>query len=287
MTFSNTTEAVAYERRLALAELLRCRRDGLQPESLGIFPGARRRAKGLRREEVAAAAGLSVSWYSWLEQGRDVSPSRAAMNRIADVLRLTSEERTYAMLLAGIDVSALADCTTEATEEVTIYGTLLSSLTGTPALLYNERFDVLAANSAARSIYGSDVATRDTNMLRRFFVDADRRRQYPDALEDRGIRNLIGALRMRWAAETHGSAVQDFIETLRSESTEFDRVWRMRFVSTIASLPGRVSPRGSGIVLDVTYTRFLIPNSRNVIALLVPDNAQSGRALSKHLDRAV
>src|SRR5690606_34539281 len=88
-------------RRRALGDFVRARREALMPAALGLPPGARRRTPGLRREEVAQLAGLSVTWYTWLEQGRAISVSPKALSRLAGALRLGRIERAALFDLAG------------------------------------------------------------------------------------------------------------------------------------------------------------------------------------------
>src|SRR5262252_5726947 len=89
------------DRRHALGAFLMARRARIGPAALGLPEAGRRRTPGLRREEVAQLAGLSVTWYTWIEQGRDVSVSPTALARLARALRLTAAERTYLFDLAG------------------------------------------------------------------------------------------------------------------------------------------------------------------------------------------
>src|SRR5262249_34965037 len=89
------------ERRRALGAFLQAHRARLAPASLGLPPAGRRRTPGLRREGVAQIAGLSATWYTWLEQGRDVSASPAALARLARTLQLSAAERSYLFDLAG------------------------------------------------------------------------------------------------------------------------------------------------------------------------------------------
>src|SRR5580698_10087356 len=88
-------------RRTELAEFLRSRRERITPEQAGFPPAPRRRTPGLRREEVAQLAGVSVTWYTWLEQGRDMSLSPQALARLAMALRLGRAERAYMFELAS------------------------------------------------------------------------------------------------------------------------------------------------------------------------------------------
>src|SRR5215470_11704429 len=87
--------------RQELGAFLRAHRERLAPNSVGIDPGARRRTPGLRREELASLAGVSATWIAWIEQGRNVSVSPAALMRLARVMRLTAAERHYLFDLAG------------------------------------------------------------------------------------------------------------------------------------------------------------------------------------------
>src|SRR5262245_58675006 len=92
--------------RSELAQLLRTRRHRLTPADVGLPAGSRRRTAGLRREEVAQLAGVSTTYYTFLEQGRDVRPSRQVMSALAEALRLSSAERAHMFQLAGITLAA-------------------------------------------------------------------------------------------------------------------------------------------------------------------------------------
>src|SRR6201985_2714626 len=86
---------------LSLSAFLRALRERQSPSEFGLAAGARRRTPGLRREEVAQLCGLSVTWYTWIEQGRDVSVSASALSRLARGLRLSRAERSYLFEVAG------------------------------------------------------------------------------------------------------------------------------------------------------------------------------------------
>src|SRR5579884_1644415 len=89
------------ERRRALADFLRKRRERLSPTEVGLPSSTRRRTPGLRREEVAQLANIGTSWYIWLEQGRDVHPSAQVLESLAQALKLTLNERSHLFALAG------------------------------------------------------------------------------------------------------------------------------------------------------------------------------------------
>ncbi len=130
------------EQRQALADFLRQRRANLSPSDVGLPRGIRRRTPGLRREEVAQLANMGISWYVWLEQGRDVHPSAQVLESLARALRFTPNERRHLFLLAGqplpAPVSPLDEQTTPALRQ------MLDDLNPTPAYALGRRWDYLA-----------------------------------------------------------------------------------------------------------------------------------------------
>jgi transcriptional regulator with XRE-family HTH domain len=273
-----------------LAALLRSHREALQPEDLGFSRGKRRRSRGLRREEVASLADVSTSWYMWLEQGRDIQPSLRSLLRVARALQLSDSEWLYATLLAGF---GKADQVCEASDEEPSLASIqrtLDAFSAVPAALFNSHFEVLRSNAAARAVYGSDIASGDKwerNALWRFFTDPVRRQMYPDGILDRGVRNLIGALRLNWAnANDGGTAIQELVDQLRSDSAEFDLLWRGREVEKLSTVPGCVRPVGSKTAINIAYTRLSIPNApQYIVAALVPNDSPSAIALERRLDQ--
>jgi len=108
---ANGTASVASARRTELAAFLRARRERIQPEDVGLPPGTRRRTAGLRREELAQLAGVGVTWYTWLEQGRKINASVQVLDAIATTLRLDATERAHLFRLADVPGAAgPADC---------------------------------------------------------------------------------------------------------------------------------------------------------------------------------
>lgn len=277
------------EMRGELAALLRSHREALQPEDLGFSRGKRRRSHGLRREEVATLADVSTSWYIWLEQGR-IQPSLRSLLRVARVLQLSDSEWLYVSLLAGFGKAEHVCVRSDEVPSLAAIQRTLDAFSEVPAVLFNSRFEVLNCNAASRAVYGSDVARGDAwerNTLWRFFVDPVRRQMYPDGIMDRGIRNLIGALRLNWAnADDGGTAVQELVDKLRGDSAEFDRLWRQREVAKLSTIPGRVRPVGSKTAISVAYTRLTIPNApQYIVAALVPNDSRSAIALQRHLNQ--
>lgn len=151
------------QRRQTLAEFLRTRRTKLNPEEVGLPTGRRRRTPGLRREEVAQLANIGVSWYTSLEQGRDVHPSLEILDSLATALQLTENERQHLFLLANQHAFA----STPAPEEYVspILRHILARLDPDPAYIMGRRWDYLAWNRAAACLFnpapGSDGYARN------------------------------------------------------------------------------------------------------------------------------
>lgn len=274
-------------RRRELGLMLRLRRMALQPEDFGLPRGTRRRTPGLKREEVALLCEVSVSWYTWLEQGKEIQPSRAVLARIAKALRLSPPEWLYVSALTNSPGEESISSSGDALSSSTIQ-TALEAFERTPAVIYNNRFDVVAANSAAKVIYGSDVDSQTpwrSNMLWRFFLDPDRRHMYPDGLADEGVLNLVQALRMNWVTAASGFGIEELIDELRTRSGEFDRIWRRGQVSKLGIVPGRMHVHRVSKEVEIQYTRFEIPAMPNyAVAAVVPIHKQGREMFDRCLE---
>ncbi|GCE23055.1 helix-turn-helix transcriptional regulator [Dictyobacter kobayashii] len=139
------------QRREALAEFLRTRRERLRPEDVGLPTGKRRRAPGLRREEVAQLANIGVSWYTSMEQGRDVHPSLDILDSVATALQFTEHERQHLFLLA--DQHAFASAPPPEEYISPALRRILASLDPDPAYIMGRRWDYLAWNKAAECLF--------------------------------------------------------------------------------------------------------------------------------------
>jgi transcriptional regulator with XRE-family HTH domain len=161
-------------RRAELRDFLRSRRARLTPADVGLEAGGRRRTPGLRREEVAMLAGIGVSWYTWLEQGRDVSASTEVLDAISTTLRLTQAERAHLHRLArgGPPSAAPADPGPVAPE----LRRLIDAWSPRPAMLQDRHWDLLAINAGTRKVFGYNDA--DHNCLVSFFTNSRYREMY-------------------------------------------------------------------------------------------------------------
>jgi transcriptional regulator with XRE-family HTH domain len=220
--------------RAGLAELLRTRRDRLTPADVGLPAGSRRRTAGLRREEVAQLAGVSATYYTFLEQGRDVRPSRQVVAALAGALRLSPAERAHLFQLAGIPLAADDQDLVETVDSVV--GTLVSRLDPFPAYVKGGRWDVLAANRAARALFTdrSALAPGDRNKVWWMFTDPAARKVYVEWEQEAS--DLLGRFRAAAARRPGDPAFTTLIERLHRASPEV-RDWWPRY---------EVRPVGSG-----------------------------------------
>src|SRR5258708_20909444 len=167
------------ERRQALADFLQKRRAQLSAAEVGLPPGVRRRTAGLRREEVAQLANIGISWYVSLEQGRDGHPLASVLESLAQALRLTLNERRHLFLLAGQSLPAHAVPVEEQVSPV--LHRLLDDLNPTPAYVLGHRWDYLAWNTAAESVFALAQAAppHTRNLVWRLFTSPTSKASYP------------------------------------------------------------------------------------------------------------
>ncbi|GER90359.1 transcriptional regulator [Dictyobacter vulcani] len=159
------------QRRQDLADFLRTRRMRISPEQVGVIRGGRRRTPGLRREEVAQLANVGVSWYTLLEQGRDIHPSSAVLHNIADALQLTPAERQHLFLLA--DQQPLIDTHPSHEQISPALRRVIDALNPIPAYIIGRRWNYLAWNTTAEHIFlrSPSVPPYEYNAVWRIFAD--------------------------------------------------------------------------------------------------------------------
>lgn len=220
-----------------IGEFIRLHRERLSAPQVGLSFGLRRRAKGLRREEVASLCGISPTWLTWIEQGRATSVSAATLSRIATVLQLKQAERDYLFDLAGmhdpeqpepVDNLVLLETLHRAVERVQ-----------SPAYVLNRIWDVLAWNRKASDLFGAWLAAEPEaepeeiedvegeappNLLRFMFLDAHAKMLVVD-WHQRAER-LVAEFRADASADLEDEAVQAMVQELCDQSTEFDALWR-------------------------------------------------------------
>jgi transcriptional regulator with XRE-family HTH domain len=211
------------ERREALADFLKTRRSQVSPESVGLPRGVGyRRTPGLRREEVAMLAGISVTWYTWLEQGRDIVVSEQILKRLAAAFKLSWDETEYMYRLANKPVPEASP-----PPQHTVPGavrTVLDDLETSPAYVMDYRWNLLAWNRAACEIFAIDTfSEQDRNLLWRTFNNKEIRRRLID-WEDVAWRTLA-AFRATLGEHIGEPWFVQLVEDLKQTSPEFRNWW--------------------------------------------------------------
>ena len=189
---------------------------------MGLPTGARRRTPGLRREEVATLAGVGTTWYTWLEQGRDVRASLDVLEAISRALRLTPAERTHLVLLGRGEVPPPCKSDERVAPAVK---RLIDNLGAHPAFVIGRRWDYLAWNRAACMILGDlgAVSRPARNHLWMHFMDPARRELCPDWSH---ISRLMAAkFRADHARHIGDPSFDQLIATLLRSSPEFCKLW--------------------------------------------------------------
>jgi transcriptional regulator with XRE-family HTH domain len=221
------------DRRTEIAAFLRVRRTRRQPEEVGLPRGGRRRTPGLRREEVAALAGVSTEWYTWLEQARDVRPSPETLRRIAAALRLEPGESQHLLTLAGYGVTEYGNGASRQGTVSDRLQRLLDQLGICPAWVYGERWDIVAWNEAATVIHGDLAAMQgiERNALYQLYLNPRWRRTLVDW--ELHARDCVAKLRVAYARNVDDPWFNELVGLLRARSREFAEWWNHHDVQLV------------------------------------------------------
>ncbi len=210
-------------RRADLADFLRARRAALGPGDVGLPPGGRRRTQGLRREEVALLAGVSVSWYTWLEQGRPINASIDVLDALARALRLDAVEREHLVALAGyparLPIAPGSDVVSGAIER------LLDALEPAPAYVLGPRWDFLGWNRSFAMLFPAVAVlpAEERNLVWVMFANAEARELVGEW--DQEARRVLSQFRAETVPLRDDTAVVALVDRLIATSAEFAQWW--------------------------------------------------------------
>lgn len=210
--------------RAELADFLRRSRTRLGPSDVGLAPGTRRRTPGLRREEVAGLAGMSVDYYTRLEQSRGPRPSRQMLTALARALRLTDDERDHLFHLTGEEPPRRGSPSAHVRPGLLL---VLDRLHDVPAQVVSDCGEVLAQNASAKALTGDVFARppRERNLVRRFFTDPAARDLFPPEDHAELARAHVANLRAVAASRPDDPEPAALVAELRARSEEFARLW--------------------------------------------------------------
>jgi transcriptional regulator with XRE-family HTH domain len=206
-----------------LGDFLRTRRARLTPEEVGLPRGGRRKTPGLRRTEVAQMVGVSVDWYTWLEQGRSITPSTQVLERLVQVLRLDANERNHLFLLAQQQPPPPLLLATESVSPALQH--FLDQFGPRPAFVSGRRWDILAWNDAANAVFGdhSQMTPRERNTIWGVFTNPLARQFIVNWEED--ARHLLAQFRNTCGRYPGDPQLTELIHDLMLASPEFRAWW--------------------------------------------------------------
>jgi transcriptional regulator with XRE-family HTH domain len=240
-------------RRRELGAFLRSRRERIKPEDVGLRRSRRRRTPGLRREEVAQLAGVGVTWYTWLEQGRDIHPSAQVLAAISRTLQFDTHEHSHLFTLAGLPTASTVanQCLDLCPNAVT----LIDQLEPLPAAIVNDRLDLLAYNRVYASFFaGLDaIAAEDRNHLWLAFTDRSWRKVMVDW--DDAVATMVAEYRAAMAQHLDEPAWTVLVARLHRVSPEFTAVWDRHDVQVVEGRRKRALHPTAGL-LTLEYTNL-------------------------------
>lgn len=245
--------------RLELAHFLRTRRERLSPTQVGLPATGRRRTPGLRRGEVALMAGVSLEWYTYLEQARDIRVSVDLLEALAQVLQLSLAERRHLFLLARqqepVERRRIQSVVTPELQR------LLDELELSPGCLIDARMNVVAWNHAFTAVFGdlSLRSARDRNLLWVTF-DSEEFHELQGENWENEAKIILALFRAGYAQHADDPWWSEQIEALCEKSSEFHKLWQLHDVVQVPNQSKRVHHPTVGI-LEFDYMVLLPPDA--------------------------
>lgn len=261
--------------RQELGAFLRTRRERLTPDAVGLASTGRRRTPGLRREEVAVLAGVGVTWYTWLEQGRPINVSPQVLTSVARALRLDGTEERHLERLAGGRAESQARPALDASL-LAAYQPVLDKLDPYPTCIQTSTFDVVAYNEAYRFLFTDveQIPPAERNCALQFFTDPDWRSRYVD--DDIVATRMVAQLRAA-AGAADDPAATTTIGQLRERSEEFSQLWDRHDVMPQSLETKRLDSPLVGL-LRLRFVTTHLAESRARLTVMTPaDDATSER----------
>ncbi len=258
-------------RKTQVGEFLRSCRARIDPSELGLPAADRRRTPGLRREDVAALAGVSVTWYTWLEQGRDIQVSAAVLERVSATLQLSADEREY--LFALVQHRPPPPLEWHETEISASLQRLLDRL-NLPAIVMTARWDVVAWNPLVCKVLRDyeRIPAERRNLLRILLVD-DAVYTHDSELFDAMARRVVAKFRVDYSPYPGDPDFETLVADLSEHSPAFRRFWNSPEVIGRSEAVVR-HPQHGGITLE--HTSYVPEGSQGLrVVIFAPYDAAS------------
>lgn len=277
-TDAETGRMSGQERQRELAAFLRSRRSRLKPMDVGLPEGSgRRRTPGLRREEVAQLSGVGLTWYTWLEQGRDIPASRQVVLALSRALRLSDDDRRHLFVLADLSPPPQG----EPGRVDPAVQRMLDCLVPHPAYLLDERFDLVAWNAAQAALWldPAVVPPAERNLVWLLFTDPGVRRLLVDW--SGAARSLLGQFRAAAGQNAGDLRFAELADGLRRASPEFAEWWDGYPVAEFDVGVNRLDhPLAGRLDLDLLHLR-LIEHPTLTVVLQTPVGPADAAALAR------
>lgn len=235
--------------RFELADFLKTRRRHISPETAGLRITGRRRTSGLKREEVSLLSGVSLTWYTWLEQARDIRPSRQVMDALARTLRMSLVEHEYVLRLTGHSIEPAGD---HAPPTLPPHGQrLMNALGNSPAYAITQNWSIVGWNRSYQELY-PNVATApvsERNLLWLVFTDPYVHELLADWRSD--SMRFLNQFRAEAGSRIHEPHFAELVARLQEVSEHFRRGWASHDVEQFTSLERRFEhPRVGSLLLE-------------------------------------
>ena len=263
--------------RQELADFLRSRRARLVPADVALPITKRRRTPGLRREEVAHLAGVGLTWYTWLEQGRAIEVSSHFLEQIARALRLDGQERAHLFVLANNRAPLAGNAGSFAVAPA--QQRMLDCFEG-PAYIATANLDVLAWNEALNAMFGdlSLVPAENRNMLWLMFADPAQRASIPNWAE--AARAMLARFRIEYGRNQGDERFNHLIDRLCAVSSEFLAWWSQHDVTIKPEGPKRFSSPLVG-EMELEQTTLLLEGAVGTrLVVYAPANPESAARIA-------
>lgn len=251
-----------------LGAFLKACRDRTQPADVGVTSYGQRRVSGLRREEVSFVAGVSVDYYTRLEQGRERHPSPSVLDALARAFVWSDDERAHAFRLAGAALPSRVSASRDVVDPGLLR--LLDDWPMNPAVIINQTLDVLACNAIATVLFAGLEPSE--NLVERIFLDVGARRLYPDWPDV--AEAAVGSLRIAEGHAPRDARLLELVGDLRAVSPEFAEMWSRGQVRGKTSEAKRFRHPDVGVI-ELTYQAFDIrgaPSQQLIVYRAAPDS---------------
>ncbi|PGM56091.1 helix-turn-helix transcriptional regulator [Bacillus sp. AFS053548] len=216
----------------ALSEFLKTQRSKINPQMVGLPVGTRRRTPGLRREEVAALAGVSTTWYTWLEQGRDITVSKSVLDAISDALQLNKDERNYLYALALPEAEKRSFSNEEETVISPALTKILNELRNCPIIISDRRCQIVGWNPAAAHVFldFEQIPKVERNLIQLLFS----RKEFKSLAVnwEHFVKGFLAIFRTYYGQYVGDQWYTSFINEMEQNFPEFHELWNESEVSS-------------------------------------------------------